>query len=270
LKLTEKSTNFVLSIIGFLFLFVGIVAAFFGPAEIYCYYLFSEGSRFHFQGFGFGSFLFGNITMQIVGYYIIAILFIPLGYGHLKRQSWIRSFSLSLIWVWFIFGIILIPMLLFIIVSFKQFSIFMLIVIGFLLLLSYTILPILLIRFYQNQNLKSVLKSNSYLIDKYPIPILTLTFMYLFYFIVFHFLLLHKGIFPLFGTWLIDVKGFFFITPSIIYFVILILGTLIRKLWAWWAALFYFLFVYRFIYFYTSFVKFFRNYYHIRFSRNRE
>ena len=39
---------------------------------MYCFYLFSEGGRFHYEGFGFGSFMFGNIASQIVGYYLIA------------------------------------------------------------------------------------------------------------------------------------------------------------------------------------------------------
>ena len=70
----------ILVIIGVLLLLVGLGAAFLGPVEMYCFYLFSEGGRFHYDGFGFGSFMFGNIAWQIVGYYLIALVAVPLGY----------------------------------------------------------------------------------------------------------------------------------------------------------------------------------------------
>ena len=93
-----RDRSLILAVIGVLLLFVGIGAAFLGPAEMYCFYLFSEGGRFHYGGFGFGSFMFGNIAGQIVGYYLIAALFIPLGYGHLKVRRWARTLSLTLLW----------------------------------------------------------------------------------------------------------------------------------------------------------------------------
>ena len=103
--MNNKTTSYVLTLIGSIQLFIGITAAFFGPLEIYCYYLFSEGGRFFYAGFGFGSFMFGNITLQVVGYYIIALIFIPLGWGHLKKYSWVSKISLAFLWSWLIVGI---------------------------------------------------------------------------------------------------------------------------------------------------------------------
>ena len=94
-----------LAIIGALLLLVGVAAAFFGPVEMYCFYLFSRGGRFYYEGFGFGSFMFGNIAAQIVGYYLIAAVAIPLGYGHLKRRRWARPLALALLWFWLVVGI---------------------------------------------------------------------------------------------------------------------------------------------------------------------
>ena len=54
--MSKKSTIFILTLIGSIFLLIGIISAFFGPLEIYCYYLFSAGGRFHYEGFGVGSF----------------------------------------------------------------------------------------------------------------------------------------------------------------------------------------------------------------------
>jgi hypothetical protein len=36
----------------------GVLAAFIGPLEIYTFYAFIDGGRFHFDGFGFGSLMF--------------------------------------------------------------------------------------------------------------------------------------------------------------------------------------------------------------------
>ena len=71
---------------GILLLLVGFSGAVFGPLEMYAFYLFSEGGRFHFPGFGFGSFMFGLIAVQIMGYYVIALICIPLGYGHWRLR----------------------------------------------------------------------------------------------------------------------------------------------------------------------------------------
>ena len=95
----------VLQIIGALFLLGSISAAFLGPIELYCFYLFSEGGRFHYAGFGFGSFMFANIASQIIGYYLIAVLGVALGYGHLKLRRWVRPLTVTLLWFWLVMGI---------------------------------------------------------------------------------------------------------------------------------------------------------------------
>jgi hypothetical protein len=69
------------------------VVGFFGPLEMYCFYLFSEGGHFYYEGFGFGSFMFGNIASQIIGYCLIAAVCVPLGYGHLATRRCSTSSS---------------------------------------------------------------------------------------------------------------------------------------------------------------------------------
>jgi len=243
--MSNRTTSFIITLIGIILLLIGIMAAFMGPVEVYCYYLFTEGGKFHYEGFGFGSFMFGNITLQVLGYYIIAIIFIPLGYGHLKKQSWVPKISLTLLWSWLILGIPLTMILLFIIVTTKIPSILILILIIIFLILSYTILPAFLIKFYRSKSVQFLLKQDDKkfnIIEKYPIPLLIITSLYLFYIFVFHLLLLYKGIFPFLGNWLIYLKGFIVITMSILFLVVLIIGTLNKKLWAWWASLIYFCF----------------------------
>jgi hypothetical protein len=53
-----KDWRLILAAIGALLLCVGIGCALLGPAEMYCFYLFAEGGRFGYEGFGFGSFMF--------------------------------------------------------------------------------------------------------------------------------------------------------------------------------------------------------------------
>ena len=143
----SKTTPCFITLIGLLLLTIGIIAAFVALVEFYCYYLFTEGGRFHYDGFGFGSFMFGNITMQIWGYYIIALICIPLGYGHLKKQIWIQKITLAFLWVWFIVGISILPIIFFIFVTSKKPSLLFIILCTILCLLSYTLIPAILIKF---------------------------------------------------------------------------------------------------------------------------
>ena len=240
---SKNKSPLLITLFGILLLVIGITAAFFGPAEMFCYNLFTEGGRFHYEGFGFGSFMFGNITMQIWGYYIIALICIPLGYGHLKKQIWIQKISLTLLYVWFIVGIPFIPILLFIIVTSKEPSFIIIILSAIVCLLSYTLIPALLIKFYKSKRVELALNMNEqkYIyIKKFPVQLMMMILLYLFYIFVFHVFLLFKGFFPFFGQWLIGLKGTMVISLSILFFILLIIGTINRKLWSWLASAIYF------------------------------
>ena len=206
----NKLALLLLQIIGVVSLLIGTIAAIASPTEIYCYYLFSEGGRFYYEGFGFGSFLFGNITLQIFGYYILAIVFIPLGYGHVKRKAWTPKVSLTLLWSWIIVGIPLLLVLLFIIVTYKEPSVIFIIISVVFLVLCYTVLPFFLIKFYKSEVLHKALstKARMYWINQYPVAVLVTIVLYLFHVVIFHALLFHKGLFPFFGMWLVDLGVF--------------------------------------------------------------
>jgi hypothetical protein len=237
-----RDRSLILAAIGVLLLSVGIVAAFLGPAEMYCFYLFSEGGRFHYDGFGFGSFMFGNIASQIIGYYLIATVFIPLGYGHLRIRRWARTLSLTLLGFWLVAGVPLIVVFLFILLASKDLSpaggLIAVISSG----LSYTVLPGLLIWFYRSKDVKLTFEAEdrSYWIEALPVPVLVLCSLFLLYAIILHILVFFNGIFPLFGVWLSDLQGILLIDISIMCLVCLIWGTLKLKAWAWWGTLVYF------------------------------
>lgn len=86
-----------LKAVGVLLLLIGGMASYLAPYEIYAFYLFSEGGKFYYPGFGFGSFMFANITAQVAIYYLLAMIFLPLGYGHLFLRSWARQLAATLL-----------------------------------------------------------------------------------------------------------------------------------------------------------------------------
>ena len=135
---------------------IGIGAALLGPLEMYCFTLFSEGGRFHYEGFGFGSFMFANIAAQIVGYYLIALVFIPLGYGHLRLRRWARPLALALLWFWTVMGVPLCLAFLFALLSAKPLSPLLSLVVITFTCSAYPAIPGLMIRFYRSKDVKAL------------------------------------------------------------------------------------------------------------------
>jgi hypothetical protein len=230
----------ILTIIGLVLLLVGVAAALFGPAEMYCFYLFSEGSRFHYEGFGFGSFMFGNIACQIIGYHVIAGVLIPLGYGHLRGRRWARTLTSALLWSWLVVGLPLVVVFFLILVASKELSLAAAVIAVVLLALSYFVVPGLLIRFYRSRNVRLTFEARdpkSYRIDRLPTPMLVLGSLYLFYAVVLHMPIFFNGIFPFFGTFLVEMQGILVLDALIALLLFLTWGTLKSRLWAWWGGL---------------------------------
>jgi hypothetical protein len=233
----------ILVVFGVLLLLVGVGAALLGPIEIYCFYLFAEGGRLHYEGFGFGSFMFGNIAAQIIGYYLIAALLIPLGYGHLKVRRWARTLALTLVRFWLVVGMPLTVIVLFILVSSKDLSLVAGVMAVIALALSYLLLPGLLLRFYQSPSVRLTFESrdpNTYWIERLPRPALVLGALYVFYISALHVLILFNGIFPLFGVFVFDLQGILLLSVSIVILYGLVWGTLRLRPWAWWGGLAFF------------------------------
>ena len=235
-----RDRRIILRGFGILFLLVGFTGAVFGPLEMYAFYLFSEGGRFHYPGFGFGSFMFGLIAVQIMGYYVIALICIPLGYGHWRLRRWIQRVSLTLLWSWLILGIpLLIAFVVMLIASKDSAGVLDYLVVP-LIPIAYLVVPGLLIWFYRSESVRMTLETrdpNQNWIDQQPIPILVLCFLYFVYLLALHGLTFFNGILPFFHVFLVDLAGFGLITISVIWLAILIWGTIRREIWAWWGAL---------------------------------
>jgi multisubunit Na+/H+ antiporter MnhE subunit len=229
--------------IGVLLLLIGIPTGFLGPIEMYCFYLFSAGGRFHYEGFRFGSFMFGNIAAQVIGYYLIAAVLIPLGYGHLKMRRWTRTLALALLWAWLVVGAPLTIVVLFVLLASKDLSLLAAILAMLGLALGYLVVPGVLIRFYQSRNVRLTFEArdpNSYWTESLPMPILVLGSLELFYAVVLHVPILFNGIFPLFGRFSSGLQGIYLLALSIACLICLAWGTLVQRAWAWWGSLIYF------------------------------
>ena len=238
----HKDRTLALALIGVLLLLVGIPIGFLGPIEAYTFYLFSEGGRFHYAGFGFGSFMFGNIASQIIGYYLIAVVLIPLGYGHLKTRRWARTLSLAILWVWLVVGAPLAILVFFVLAASKDITLAAAIAAMVALALSYLVLPAVMIRFYQSRNVRLTFEAkdpNSYWIEALPMPILVLGALDLFSIVMLHIPILFNGLFPLMGRFASGLKGIELLTASIAVLIGLTWGTFGQRRWAWWGSLAY-------------------------------
>jgi hypothetical protein len=230
----------ILFIVGGLLLISGVAIGFFGPIEMYCFSLFSEGGRFYYEGFGFGSFMFGNIAAQIIGYYLIAAVCVPLGYGHVTTRRWARKLTLTLLWFWVIFGIPLTVVFLFTLFSSKELPIAGGLVALVLAGLAYFVVPWLLMRFYRSRDVRLTFETRDpkpSWIDDLPQPVLVLGALLLFFIVVLHIPIFFSGVFPLFGLLLTGIEGYVLIDVSIFCLAGLTWGVLKLRPWAWWGAL---------------------------------
>ena len=238
-----RDRSLVLRIVGVVLLLAGIGVAFLGPLEMYVFYLFSTGGRFHYEGFEFGSFMFGNIASQIIGYYAIGAVLVPLGYGHLRMRRWARTLSLTLLRFWQLVGIPLVAIFFLVLVASKELTLVAVVIAAVALALSYLVAPGLLNRFYQSRNVRLTFETRdprSYAIEGLPIPMLVLCSLYLFYAVSFHVPIYFRGIFAFFGVFLYDLQGIFLHDVSILLMIGLAWGTFKSQMWAWWVALTYF------------------------------
>jgi len=229
-----------LKLIGAVLMLGGVAVGLLAPLEIYCFSFFSEGGRFAYPGFGFGSFMFGNIASQIVGYYLIAAVLIPLGYGHLKLRKWIAKGMLALAWFWLIFGLPLSPIAFFILLGSKELHPLMAVLAGLITILGYFLVPFLLIRFYHGKNVSGTLAQwDAQEKPVHPVPLINIITASSFGFIVIvlNLLILFNAIFPVFGFFVYGLAGTALLTPCMGIYALLAWGSFNQMTWAWWVGL---------------------------------
>ena len=238
-----RDRHLVLRALGLVLLLAGIGCAFLGPVEMYVFYLFSEGGRFYYEGFRFGSFMFGNIAVQVAGYYLAAAVLLPLGYGHLRLRRWARPLALALLWTWCLLGLPLLVVLFFMTVSVKGFSAAGGVIFVVLLALSYLVLPWLGIRFYRGRNVRGTFEAHNpqpSALEARPVAILVICLLDFFFLIALHVPLVYRGLFPVFGTLRGGLEGIYLIASAVLVLGLLLWGTWLRRMWAWWGSVVYY------------------------------
>ena len=242
--LSKERALVIIKILGLLQLAIGLFSLVIAPLEIYSFYLFSEGGPFHYENFGIGSFMFGMIAGQIIGYYSIAFLFIAVGYGHLKFQQWALNFSVSCIWFWIIFGL---PILFLIspLASMKDITVQNpVLALSLFIILLIVVIPGLLLYFYNQRNVKELFGNEKRTIlgfEQLPVNSSILFLIFCFYINILHIMIFFKGLFPFFGELLVDLKGIIACDVCILLLVLFIYGLIKRKYWSWFLSLSFFL-----------------------------
>lgn len=234
---------------GIVQLIVGVVAAFYGPMEIYVFYFFSSNGRFHYDGFGVGSFWFGLLVVHNIAYYIVAGLLLPTGYGTIRRRRWALTLSRLILWLWLGGGALLLLNLIVLTPAILQMGLArnvlflrLSIVFGFVVLL-FIGLPVLLLRFYRAAPVGQYFTAQDerlYWTERTPFPLLVLFVLLAAVVLALHLAIFFQAIFPVWGTLLMGRTAVYVIDTFILILLGLIFGLVKRQVWAWWGALAYF------------------------------
>jgi len=237
----DRIPRLLLQVIGVILILGGVFSFVVGPVEIYTYSLFTEGGRFHYDGFGFGSLMFGMITVQVAGYYAIAFITIPLGWGHLKFKPWTRKAALTLIWDWMAIGFPLTIIAFFMLFTSKNLpsSSLPILILAFIAL--YPAGPLLARWFYNRPGIQNAFENQGNSpswIDK-PQIILVTTSLMAFTALALHLPLVFNGVFPFFNQFLSGLNGYMVIDGCILLSAILAWGLYRGSLTAWSVSIVY-------------------------------
>ncbi len=242
----QKHIPTTLRITGVALIIIGMVAAFYGPYEMFVFYLFSKGGRFYYEGFGMGSLWYAAQVVQIVGYYFIAALFLPVGFGHLKLRRWALTLTRLYAWFWLGAGILLVGNIIALIPPLIRldtdalFPFLQLPAIGVFLFTILILLPVLVLWFYRSRWVTEAFETHdpkSYWTEKYPFPLLALLLSFVIMIIVLHITPCLQGLFPFFGEFLLMRPAARIIALCFLILGFLIFGTVKLNKWAWWGSL---------------------------------
>ena len=240
-----KLNLFLIRTIGAVLMLLGLVGAYYGPLEIFVFYIFSKGGQWYYEGFGMGTFWFGALVVQNLGYYTVAAICIPLGIGHLGLRRWTLTLTRLVLTFWLGAGILLLSDAFLLIHTALKLDLerdvllFRLIATGTVLLCMLVLLPVLGLWFYKREGILAVFKSNEgggTWIERYPFPVLVLLVSYAIIIAGLHITIFFQGIFPMFGQIWLGRQTAYVISLCVVILGILIYGTVQLKKWAWWAG----------------------------------
>jgi hypothetical protein len=244
----KKYLRFFLKMTGAVLILVGLLGAYYGPLEIFVFYLFSKGGRFYYDGFGVGSLWFAALVVQNSGYYLVAAICIPLGVGHLKLSRWALRLTQLYLWYWLGAGVLLIANLSMLVpAAFNldltpEIVILRLTIVAASALLVLVITPLLALWFYSRPVVRKVFEhpgAERTWFDPYPMPVLALLVLFALLIIVLHYAIFFQAVFPLFGRLMLGRPSVYLIALCILVAGMLMYGLSQFKRWAWWGALVY-------------------------------
>ena len=128
-------------------------------------------------------------------------------------------------------------------ISSKEPSIPLVILVAVLLGALYLLLPVLVRRFYNHPETIALFKSTESDrtgIESIPIPLLTVSLISIFFILILHTQIYFNGLFPLFGKWITGLNGIILLDISILGLILLVFGMLRSQLWAWWLGMIYY------------------------------
>lgn len=211
ISVTYRDRAVALRAIGVLMLTAGIFLAVLAPLELLCIPWFMEGGRFHYEGFGPGSFMFAFIIAQVVVYAVLAAFLILLGYAHIKQRIWAASLSRACLWAWLLIGLPVLPMLFFLVLAQKEMGAATAVALAAMFCAAYFVLPALFIRFYAGRNVTLTLGARDGAgggrLFQASVRTLTAAVLFIYLGVVCIILLLFGGLYPAFGALVTGMPG---------------------------------------------------------------
>ena len=235
IKVASNKLLFLVRIFGLIQLVIGLIALYYGPLEIYCFYLFSKGGSLYYEEFGVGSFMFAFLVVQNLAYYLLAFSLIPMGIGTLRLREWGRQVSMVFLFVWIILGISIFIGFVFALPRFLEDTNAPAVgAIAFIIVLFGIIAPYVLIRFYKARSIRDLFRKEEagQALSKIPSTILLVTMLNILFIILLHISIFFKGIFPVFGEFRFHREGVPLISGAIFCLSIIAYLYYRKHIWA--------------------------------------
>jgi hypothetical protein len=231
-----------IKISGVFLLIIGLIGIYYGPLEIICFYFFSKGGQFYYEGFQIGSLWFAYLVIQNAGYYIVAFLLIPIGIGTFKLHDWGRKLFLNLIYIWLILGISITSSFIVSIPEFiKSINLSTISLILVVMALIGIIIPFIFIKTYESERLRNIFKNKSNnFIYEIPQAVLLICSLNIIFILLLHAGALLQYIFPFFGKIILHREGVHYISSAVFILAILTYGFWKRYLLAFWGLIIYY------------------------------
>ena len=221
-------------LIGLLILSIGLVGLYYGPLEIYCFYMFSPGGVLEMTNFDIGTLMFTYLAIQNMGYYAVAALALPMGIGIIRGRAWARRLGVAACVLWLILGTTLLVEYA-VLLPYLRDSIELgtLLLSGAGVLVLGLLIPLALIGVLHLPSVERNLENNGKNGQAgLGIAALTAICLNVIGTLVIHGAVFARGAVPAFGEWISGREGVYILSGLFVVLVVLIWGQAEGKFWA--------------------------------------